>query len=191
MSRWGNEWAEQHRKPPTRPAYIEKDGWNEKVGAYTQSYGSEHMDASNLLMLDYGFCEPDDPRFIATVDKTFEELAATACSTKALDDFGETNSCSPSARSGWPRHSSVSAVSMKARMFEDLLDCTNHLGPMAEDLTFENRRQLGNFPQAYSHLCEDRHALAINAAWPKSRWTCRDGGVLILDESGGAQRSHS
>jgi GH15 family glucan-1,4-alpha-glucosidase len=49
-------------------------------------------------------------------------------------------------------------------MFEDLLDSTNHLGLMAEDLTFDERRQLGNFPQAYSHLAMIDTALAINAA---------------------------
>ncbi len=161
-------WAEQHRQLADEiKAGIEKDGWNEKVGAYTQSYGSEHMDASNLLMLDYGFCEPDDPRFISTVDKTLEELGRDGLlyRYKALDDFGETNSAFTIC-AFWMAKALVriGRVEEGQKMFEDLLECTNHLGLMAEDLTFENRRQLGNFPQAYSHLAMIDTALAINAA---------------------------
>lgn len=162
------EWAEEHRVLADEiKAHIEKDGWNEEVGAYTQSYGSVHMDASNLLMLDYGFCEPDDPRYIATVDKTLEDLGRDGLlyRYKAHDDFGETNSAFTIC-AFWMAKALVriGRVEEGQKMFEDLIDSTNHLGLMAEDLTFDDRRQLGNFPQAYSHLAMIDTALAINSA---------------------------
>ncbi|MFK7788754.1 MAG: glycoside hydrolase family 15 protein, partial [Phycisphaeraceae bacterium] len=131
------EWAEEHRVLADEiKAHIEKDGWNEKVGAYTQSYGSEHMDASNLLMLDYGFCQPDDPRYIATVDKTLEDLGRDGLlyRYKAHDDFGETNSAFTIC-AFWMAKALVriGRVEEGQKMFEDLIDSTNHLGLMAED----------------------------------------------------------
>jgi len=161
-------WAEQHRKLADEiKADIHKQGWNEKIRAYSQSYGSDLMDASNLLMLDYGFCEPDDPRFIATVQKTQEDLgrAGLLYRYRGQDDFGEPTSaftiCSFWLAKALVR---IGRVDEGQKLFEELIDCTNHVGLMAEDLTFEGRRQLGNFPQAYSHLAMVDTALAINAA---------------------------
>jgi len=49
-------------------------GWNESVGAFTQSFGSEDLDASNLMMPIVGFLAADDPRMKATIDATAERL---------------------------------------------------------------------------------------------------------------------
>ena len=43
------------------------NGWNAEVGAFTQSYGSRALDASNLLLAQVGFIAPRDPRFVSTV----------------------------------------------------------------------------------------------------------------------------
>ncbi len=161
-------WAEQHRKFADEiKADIETNGWNEKVGAYTQAYGSEYLDASNLLMLDYGFCETDDPRFIATVEMIQKGLGRDGLlyRYRGEDDFGEPTSAFTIC-SFWLAKALVRTgkVDEGRKLFEDLIDCTNHLGLMSEDLTFIDRRQLGNFPQAYSHLAMIDTALAINAA---------------------------
>jgi GH15 family glucan-1,4-alpha-glucosidase len=161
-------WAEEHRKLADEiKADIETHGWSDEVGAYTQAYGSKHLDASNLLMLDYGFCEPDDPRYIATVEKTRQDLGRDGLlyRYRGEDDFGEPTSaftiCSFWLAKALVR---IGRVEEGQDLFEELLDCANHVGLMSEDLAFADRRQLGNFPQAYSHLAIIDTALAINAA---------------------------
>jgi len=53
---------------------ILKNAWNEKLKCFTMYYGSEVYDASNLLMLHYGFLEPDDPRMLSTVNEYYQHL---------------------------------------------------------------------------------------------------------------------
>ena len=55
-------------------AAIEEQGWNEKVGAFTQSFGSTDLDASCLLIATVGFLRPDDPRILATIDAIRRDL---------------------------------------------------------------------------------------------------------------------
>ncbi len=69
-------------------------GWNAEKGAFVQSYGVTDLDASNLLIAEYGFLDPKDPRFIATVEKTREELCVDGLMYRYRnqDDFGEPQS---------------------------------------------------------------------------------------------------
>ena len=53
---------------------IMEKGWNRKINSFTQYYGSEHLDAANLLMEPYGFLDASDPRYVMTVTKTLEQL---------------------------------------------------------------------------------------------------------------------
>lgn len=166
------EWAAEHERLAEEiRADVQRKGWNEKVGAYTQSYGSEELDASNLLMLDYGFCSSHDPRFISTVEQTQKYLGRDGLlyRYKGKDDFGEPTSAFTIC-SFWMAKALVRIGRLQEGrdLFEELLACTNHVGLMAEDLEFKTRRQLGNFPQAYSHLALIDTALAINA---QAGWT--------------------
>ena len=54
---------------------IETNAWNEKVKAYTQSYGSDYLDASVLLIEQYGFIDANEERYISTVNVIEKELA--------------------------------------------------------------------------------------------------------------------
>ena len=136
-------------------ANICRDGWNEEVGAFTQSFGSTDLDASNLLMADYGFLEPSDERFVKTVEASLKDLCRDGLMYryKNQDDFGEPSSAF-TVCSFWMVKALASIGRRKdaREMFESLLACANPKGLFAEDLDFETRRQLGNFPQAYSHL---------------------------------------
>ena len=69
-------------------------GWNEEVQAYTQSYGSKDLDASTLLMENYGFIKAKDPRYISTVKATERELSYNGLlfRYKNKDDFGTPSS---------------------------------------------------------------------------------------------------
>lgn len=130
-------------------------GWNDEVGAYTQSYGSKDLDASTLLMEQYGFIDAKDPRFISTVKATGEQLCREGLlyRYKNQDDFG-TPSSSFTICTFWFIDSlyKIGEKQKAKEMFDKLLSYSNHLGLFSEDIDFETKRLLGNFPQAYSHL---------------------------------------
>ncbi|GAA3518522.1 glycoside hydrolase family 15 protein [Aquimarina addita] len=134
---------------------IYKNSWNEEVQAYTQSYGSSDLDASTLLMESYGFIDAMDPRFINTVKATEKELCNDGLMYryKNKDDFGLPSS-SFTICSFWFINSlyKIGEKEKSRKLFDQLLSYSNHLGLFSEDIDFESKRLLGNFPQAYSHL---------------------------------------
>ncbi|PKD20944.1 glycoside hydrolase [Salegentibacter salinarum] len=134
---------------------IYNNGWNEEVQAYTQYYGSKDLDASTLLMEQYGFIEAKDPRFVSTVHATERELCKDGLMYryKNKDDFGEPTS-SFTICTFWLIDSlfKIGEKKKAKQMFDQLLSYSNHLGLFSEDIDFETKRLLGNFPQAYSHL---------------------------------------
>jgi alpha,alpha-trehalase len=143
---------------------INKNAWNADLNAYTQSYGSDDMDASNLLMESYGFLEANDPRYIGTVDAIKKELMKDGLMFryKNEDDFGLPSS-SFTICNFWMVTSLV-RIGRKEEaeeMFRRLLTYSNHVGLFSEDIEFGSHRLLGNFPQAYSHLALIESALAL------------------------------
>lgn len=134
---------------------IYKNGWNEEVQAYTQSYGSKDLDASTLLMENYGFVDAMDPRYVSTVKATEKELSRDGLMYryKNKDDFGEPSS-SFTICTFWFINSlyKIGEIEKSKKLFDQLLSYSNHLGLFSEDIDFETKRLLGNFPQAYSHL---------------------------------------
>jgi len=134
---------------------LKKGGWNEEKGAFVQSYGVSDLDASNLLMAEYGFLSVTDPRFIATVERTQEELCVDGLMYRYRnqDDFGEPQSAF-TVCSFWlvKALASIKRRAEARKLFESLLEAANGHGLYGEDLDFKTRRHLGNFPQAYSHL---------------------------------------
>jgi alpha,alpha-trehalase len=143
---------------------IHKKAWNKKLNSFTQSYGSEEMDASNLLMESYGFLEPSDPRFIGTVEATQKELMRDGLMYryKNRDDFGLPSS-SFTICNFWLVTSlcRIGRREEAAEMFRRLLTYSNHVGLFSEDIDFKSHRLLGNFPQAYSHLALIESAMAL------------------------------
>jgi GH15 family glucan-1,4-alpha-glucosidase len=129
---------------------------------FTQSYGSRELDASLLLLPRTGFLPPDDPRVVGTVDAVRRELATkgglvhrypTAGRREGMDglpgDEGSFLLCS-----FWL----VDALALTGRLadaeklFEQLLTLRSDMGLLAEEYDPAARRQLGNYPQAYSML---------------------------------------
>jgi alpha,alpha-trehalase len=143
---------------------INNNAWSAGLNAYTQSYGSDDMDASNLLMESYGFIEANDPRFIGTVEAIQKELMEDGLMYryKNEDDFGLPSS-SFTICNFWLVTSLV-RIGRKEEaeeMFRLLLSYSNHVGLFSEDIAFGTHRLLGNFPQAYSHLALIESALAL------------------------------
>lgn len=134
---------------------IMKNAWNEEKQAFTQSYGSRHMDASVLLMESYGFIEAKNPMFINTVKAIEKDLCRDGLlyRYKNEDDFGEPSS-SFTICTFWFINSlyKIGEVKKAKQYFDVLLSYSNHLGLFSEDIDFKTKRLLGNFPQAYSHL---------------------------------------
>jgi GH15 family glucan-1,4-alpha-glucosidase len=134
---------------------IYENSWNEEIQAYTQSFGSKDLDASTLLMEQYGFVKAHDARFVSTVHATERELCRDGLMYryKNQDDFGEPSS-SFTICSFWFIDSlnKIGETDRARAYFDQLLSYSNHLGLFSEDIDFETKRLLGNFPQAYSHL---------------------------------------
>ena len=151
-----HEWADNHR--PLLGEVREdicRRGWCESKQAFVQSYGVTDLDASNLLLAEYGFLEPTDQRFISTVERTRQELCVNGLMYRYRnhDDFGEPRSAF-TVCSFWlvKALASIRHRDEARRLFEELLNAANRHGLYGEDLDFKTRRHLGNFPQAYSHL---------------------------------------
>ncbi len=136
-------------------ADILKNGWNDKLQSFTQSYGDDNLDASNLLIEHYGFVEPTDPRYVSTVRQTYEQLCVDGLMYryKNQDDFGRPET-SFTVCTLWMIKSlyRIGERDLARSMFEQLLQYGNHLGLFSEDIEFKTKRLLGNFPQGYSHL---------------------------------------
>ncbi|MDG5800202.1 glycoside hydrolase family 15 protein [Marinilabiliaceae bacterium ANBcel2] len=134
---------------------IMSKAWSEKKNAFTQAYGFEDLDASILLMEPYGFISAKDPKYKSTVIQIQKELEYKGLMFryKNRDDFG-TPSSAFTICSFWLIKSLYKIGHKKEAIqkFEKLLSYSNHLGLFSEDLDFETKRLLGNFPQAYSHL---------------------------------------
>ena len=144
---------------------ILSNAWNPKIKAFSQSYGSDFLDASVLLMESYGFIESKDPKYIDTVKAIEKELLHDGLlfRYKNNDDFGEPKS-SFTVCTFWYINSlfKIGEESKAKRLFDQLLSNSNHLGLFSEDLDFKTKRMLGNFPQAYSHLALIETAMNFN-----------------------------
>ena len=132
-----------------------RNGWNDDLQTFTQTYSNQDLDASLLLMAEYGFLEADDPRYKKTVLAVKNALFFNGLvyRYKNSDDFGMPSS-SFTICTFWLIQS-LFRIGMKddaKSIFESLLTCGNHLGLFSEDIDFSSKRLLGNFPQAYSHL---------------------------------------
>lgn len=143
----------------TLAAAIKKDilenAWNEDAQAFTQSYGSPDLDTSVLLMENYGFIDAMDSKYVATVHAIERDLSNDGLlyRYKNKDDFGLPSS-SFTICTFWFINSlyKIGETQKAKKLFKQLLGYSNHLGLFSEDIDFETKRLLGNFPQAYSHL---------------------------------------
>jgi GH15 family glucan-1,4-alpha-glucosidase len=134
---------------------VMEKAWNEDKEAFTQFYGSKDMDASVLLMESYGFIEAKDPKFISTVMAVEKDLCNDGLLYRYTnkDDFGEPTS-SFTICTFWFINSlfKIGKEDKALEHFKKVLTYGNHLGLFSEDIDFETKRLLGNFPQGYSHL---------------------------------------
>ncbi|MER7948775.1 glycoside hydrolase family 15 protein [Streptomyces sp. NPDC096079] len=144
-------------------------GWSAERQAFVQHYGSEVLDASLLLMPISGFIAPRDPRWLSTLDAMDSELVSDslvyrydpAASPDGLrGSEGTFSLCSflyvdALARAG--------RVDQARYAFDKMLTYANHVGLFGEEIG-PTGEQLGNFPQAFTHLALITAAMALDAA---------------------------
>jgi GH15 family glucan-1,4-alpha-glucosidase len=145
-------------------------GYDNERGTFTQYYGSSELDASVLNIPLVGFLPGTDERVTGTIDAVSRELGrdgfVSRYSTAETDDGLAGDEGQFLACSFWL----VSALALNGRvddarsLFERLIGLANDLGLLAEEYDVGRRRQVGNFPQAFSHLTLILGARAIGAA---------------------------
>ncbi|MFF7215569.1 glycoside hydrolase family 15 protein [Streptomyces sp. NPDC008238] len=169
LERWRELRDEIHRD-------VCEKGYDKERNTFTQSYGSRELDASLLLIPQVGFLPPDDKRVIGTIEAIQRELstedgfvlryptdappggenldglpgdegAFLACSFWLADDLAM-----------------IGRVDEARRLFEKLLALRNDLGLLAEEWDPRLQRQVGNFPQAFSHVPLIDTALRLTAS---------------------------
>ncbi len=160
---------------------IMERGWNPKVGAFTQHYSTEVLDSSLLMMPLQGFIAPHDPMWVSTLQAMDRELVSDslvyrynpgASPDGLAGDEGTFSLCT-----FWY----VDALARAGRLddarltFEKMHTYANHLGLYSEEVG-STGEQLGNFPQAFSHL--SLISAAINLDYQLDHGAGRVGPVL-------------
>jgi GH15 family glucan-1,4-alpha-glucosidase len=167
--------AEKRSFPAQRARWVEQRdliyeevmsrGWNPDRNAFTQSYGSQDLDASLLIMPLVFFMAPTDPRMLGTLDAILKDPADGGLVSDSLvhryppgadalpGDEGTFNMCSfwlveALTRAG---QSDPAKLEQARIIFERMLGYANHLGLYAEQTSCQGEA-LGNFPQAFTHL---------------------------------------
>ncbi|MGK5740093.1 glycoside hydrolase family 15 protein [Micromonospora sp. URMC 103] len=135
---------------------ILRDGWNPRVGAFTGAFGIDQLDASALVLPLVGFLPATDWRMRATIDRVERDLTTDGLVRRWPHDSAGFVLCSfwlvqcLTLAGEWDR---------AATLFESIAGRANDLGLLAEQIDPRTGRQLGNFPQAFSHIG------LISAAW--------------------------
>lgn len=159
MGEYAKEWRSEADKVK---ADVFKKGWKESIQSFSQAYDNEHLDSSLLLMESYGFINRQDEHFKKTVKAVKKELFHNGLMYRynTADDFGVPKSAFTLCTFWLIRALYVIGNKKEAQnLYEKVLSYGNHLGLFSEDLDFESKRLLGNFPQAYSHLAVINTAL--------------------------------
>jgi GH15 family glucan-1,4-alpha-glucosidase len=147
-------------------------GYNTELKSFTQSFGSCELDASLLLMPTVGFLPADDPRVIGTIAAIERELTSDGLVLRYRTQSGA---------DGLPAGEGVflacsfwlaDAYQLQGRerdataLLDQLLSLRNDLGLLSEEYDTNSKRQLGNFPQAFSHLALVRSILHAHHKTP-------------------------
>ncbi|MBN3727681.1 glycoside hydrolase family 15 protein [Burkholderia sp. Ac-20379] len=135
-----------------------QNAWNESKQAFSQSYGSDELDASVLMLPLVGFLPPSDPRVVGTVEAIERELLhgglVMRYRTTDFDDGLPPGEGTFLACSFWlvDNYALLGRIDDAHRLFRRLLSLANDLGLLAEEYDPIEERQVGNFPQAFSHV---------------------------------------
>lgn len=148
---------------------IQDHAWNPKVGAYTQYYGADVVDAALLKMPLVGFVSPRDPRWLSTMEVIQNEIVSdslvfrynpSATPDGLAGDEGTFSICTFWFVDALVRQGAIAEARL---VFEQMMTYSNHLGLYSEEIG-PRGEQLGNFPQAFTHLALITAATNLNKA---------------------------
>lgn len=148
-----------------------RHGFDPSLGSFVQSYGSKELDASLLLLPTVGFLPCSDLRVRGTIEAVERHLVVDGFvlryDTERSDDGLPPGEGAFLACSFWlaDAYLLLGRVDDSRRLFERLLSLCNDLGLLAEEYEPRQRRLVGNFPQAFSHIA------LVNTAHNLSRAT--------------------
>ncbi len=137
---------------------IMKKGYDAKRNSFVQYFGTDAIDAANLIMPLVHFVSPKDPRMIGTINRTLDELVSDSLVHRY--EIGKGAGDGLTGKEGtfnmctfWLVEALTRAGRLEEARFilEKMLTYANHLGLYAEEMG-PNGEQLGNFPQAFTHM---------------------------------------
>ena len=148
-------------------------GWSDRAGAFTQSFGSDDLDACNLMLPLVGFLPADEPRVLATINATEERLTderGLVYRYRSQDGLDGEEGTFLLCTFWLAQALAVAGQTDRARnVFERAAAFVNDVGLLAEEADPVSGELLGNFPQAFSHIG------LVNAAWAISEAERRQG----------------
>jgi len=161
--------------------HVCKNGVDKKRGCFVQAYGSQQMDASLLLLPLVGFLPCSDKRIKATVREIEKRLVRKGL-VRRYETVTGVDGLPPGegaflACSFWlaDNYNLMGRRKEALRLFGRLKRLANDLGLYAEEYDTEDRRMLGNFPQAFSHVALINTALNLMMSESKKRRTASRG----------------
>jgi len=151
IDRWRKLCREIHRT-------ICRDGFNREKQSFTQSFGDSELDASLLMMPIVGFLPPDDPRIKGTIAAIERELVVDGFVARYRSE-SNVDGLPPGEGAFLPcsfwladNYVMQGRIDEATALFERLLSLRNDVGLLAEEYDPRIKRQVGNFPQAFSHI---------------------------------------
>lgn len=145
-----------------------KRAWNDEIGAFTESFEGDQLDAGLLLMVEVNFIPPSDPRFQSTLVAVEKALRRGQHMFRyaTADDFGTPrnafNICTFWYIDALAR---VGRTDEAREIFESILACRNSLGLLSEDTDPATGELWGNYPQTYSLVGIINAAMRLSRRW--------------------------
>lgn len=169
-----------------------RHGYSTELNSFVQAYGGTALDASLLLIPTVGFLPEDDPRVLGTIEAVRKHLTVDGFvlryRTEDATDGLPVGEGTFLVCSFWLADSlALTGRKEEARqLYQQLLDIRNDVGLLAEEYDPRARRQLGNFPQAYSHvgLINTAHNLGLGIGPAEERAHPSDGPARQAGQTG-------
>jgi len=149
-------------------AFVLARCWSDRLGSFVGSVEGAELDASLLLLAELNFVEPEDPRFVATVDAIERHLKRGDFIFRYVerDDFGEPENAFVVC-TFWLVNAlaAIGRRDQAREIFDQVLNCRNRHGLLAEHLDPVTREPWGNFVQTYSMVGLIAAAIRLSMPW--------------------------
>ncbi|MFP4147271.1 MAG: glycoside hydrolase family 15 protein [Halorhodospira sp.] len=147
---------------------IRTEAWDPQRNSYMASFGGKDLDASLMLLYEWGFLGADDPRLAGTVRAVEQELRQGDFLFRYVheDDFGRPHTAFTTCAFWYMDALAAVGREDEARaLFERLLSYRNHVGLLSEDIDPRTGELWGNFPQTYSMVGLINSAMRLSRSW--------------------------